>query len=88
MRDADRQVLAQQAFVLTVKVLEDTLSDLTQVRGSALHGCHLVTRFCSVRFTHSLDTLRLKGCIYKHLLLIPFVYMLLHRKFSSSIVAL
>lgn len=32
LRDADRQVLAQQAFVLTVKVLEDTLNDLTQVR--------------------------------------------------------
>lgn len=32
LRDADRQVLAQQAFVLTVKVLEDTLDDLTQVR--------------------------------------------------------
>ncbi|NWZ13732.1 CABIN protein, partial [Agelaius phoeniceus] len=31
LRDADRQVLAQQAFVLTVKVLEDTLNDLTQV---------------------------------------------------------
>uniref|UniRef100_A0A8C3VH67 Calcineurin binding protein 1 n=1 Tax=Catharus ustulatus TaxID=91951 RepID=A0A8C3VH67_CATUS len=38
LRDADRQVLAQQAFVLTVKVLEDTLNDLTQVRGTALHG--------------------------------------------------
>ncbi|XP_061321969.1 calcineurin-binding protein cabin-1 isoform X1 [Pezoporus flaviventris] len=31
LRDADRQVLAQQAFVLTVKVLEDILNDLTQV---------------------------------------------------------
>ncbi|KAM8797734.1 calcineurin-binding protein cabin-1 [Eudromia elegans] len=31
LRDADRQVLAQRAFVLTVKVLEDTLNDLTQV---------------------------------------------------------
>ncbi|NWU89217.1 CABIN protein, partial [Upupa epops] len=31
LRDADRQVLAQQAFVLTVKVLEDTLNDLTQI---------------------------------------------------------
>ncbi|XP_069475989.1 calcineurin-binding protein cabin-1 isoform X2 [Ambystoma mexicanum] len=31
LRDADRQVLAQRAFVLTVKVLEDTLDDLTGV---------------------------------------------------------
>ncbi|NXF87047.1 CABIN protein, partial [Eubucco bourcierii] len=31
LRDADRQVLAQQAFLLTVKVLEDSLSDLTRV---------------------------------------------------------
>ncbi|KAB0370162.1 hypothetical protein FD755_018124 [Muntiacus reevesi] len=30
LRDADRQVLAQRAFVLTVKVLEDTLSELTE----------------------------------------------------------
>ncbi|RLV97789.1 hypothetical protein DV515_00011433, partial [Chloebia gouldiae] len=37
LRDADRQVLAQQAFVLTVKVLEDTLNDLTQV--SEDQGC-------------------------------------------------
>ncbi|XP_072271694.1 calcineurin-binding protein cabin-1 isoform X2 [Pyxicephalus adspersus] len=29
LRDADRQVLAKKAFILTVKVLEDTLSDLT-----------------------------------------------------------
>ncbi|XP_029475097.1 calcineurin-binding protein cabin-1 isoform X2 [Rhinatrema bivittatum] len=29
LRDADRQVLAQRAFVLTVKVLEDTLKNLT-----------------------------------------------------------
>ncbi|KAM8960713.1 calcineurin-binding protein cabin-1 [Pelodytes ibericus] len=29
LRDVDRQVLAQRAFVLTVKVLEDTLSDLS-----------------------------------------------------------
>ncbi|XP_030074198.1 calcineurin-binding protein cabin-1 isoform X1 [Microcaecilia unicolor] len=29
LRDADRQVLAQRAFILTVKVLEDTLSELT-----------------------------------------------------------
>ncbi|XP_053326414.1 calcineurin-binding protein cabin-1 isoform X2 [Spea bombifrons] len=29
LRDADRQVLAQRAFVLTVKVLEDTLSELS-----------------------------------------------------------
>uniref|UniRef100_A0A8C2Y9N5 Calcineurin-binding protein cabin-1 n=1 Tax=Coturnix japonica TaxID=93934 RepID=A0A8C2Y9N5_COTJA len=36
LRDADRQVLAQQAFVLTVKVLEDTLNDLTQVRRQCL----------------------------------------------------
>lgn len=28
LRDADRQVLAQRAFILTVKVLEDTLSEL------------------------------------------------------------
>ena len=33
LRDADRQVLAQRAFVLTVKVLEDTLSELTEVHG-------------------------------------------------------
>uniref|UniRef100_A0A8D0HC49 Calcineurin-binding protein cabin-1 MEF2-binding domain-containing protein n=1 Tax=Sphenodon punctatus TaxID=8508 RepID=A0A8D0HC49_SPHPU len=31
LRDADRQVLAQRAFVLTVKVLEDTLNELTEV---------------------------------------------------------
>uniref|UniRef100_A0A4X2LET1 Calcineurin-binding protein cabin-1 n=1 Tax=Vombatus ursinus TaxID=29139 RepID=A0A4X2LET1_VOMUR len=31
LRDADRQVLAQRAFVLTVKVLEETLSELTEV---------------------------------------------------------
>lgn len=31
LRDADRQVLAQRAFVLTVKVLEDTLSELSEV---------------------------------------------------------
>ncbi|MXQ97647.1 hypothetical protein E5288_WYG019122 [Bos mutus] len=30
LRDADRQVLAQRAFILTVKVLEDTLSELTE----------------------------------------------------------
>lgn len=30
LRDADRQVLAQRAFVLTVKVLEETLSELTE----------------------------------------------------------
>ncbi|XP_031204422.1 calcineurin-binding protein cabin-1 isoform X3 [Mastomys coucha] len=30
LRDADRQVLAQRAFVLTVKVLEDTLSELAE----------------------------------------------------------
>ncbi|XP_072455696.1 calcineurin-binding protein cabin-1 [Notamacropus eugenii] len=30
LRDADRQVLAQQAFVLTVKVLEETLNELTE----------------------------------------------------------
>ncbi|CAH2295452.1 calcineurin-binding cabin-1 isoform X2 [Pelobates cultripes] len=29
LRDVDRQVLAQRAFILTVKVLEDTLSDLS-----------------------------------------------------------
>ncbi|XP_018421411.1 PREDICTED: calcineurin-binding protein cabin-1 [Nanorana parkeri] len=29
LRDADRQVLAKKAFLFTVKVLEDTLSDLT-----------------------------------------------------------
>ncbi|KAG8455870.1 hypothetical protein GDO86_001891 [Hymenochirus boettgeri] len=29
LRDVDRQVLAQRAFILTVKVLEDTLSELT-----------------------------------------------------------
>ncbi|XP_077317696.1 calcineurin-binding protein cabin-1 isoform X2 [Lithobates pipiens] len=29
LRDADRQVLAKKAFILTVKVLEDTLSDVT-----------------------------------------------------------
>ncbi|KAM9329216.1 calcineurin-binding protein cabin-1 [Gastrophryne carolinensis] len=29
LRDVDRQVLAEKAFVLTVKVLEDTLSNLT-----------------------------------------------------------
>lgn len=33
LRDADRQVLAQRAFILTVKVLEDTLSELAEVRG-------------------------------------------------------
>lgn len=32
LRDADRQVLAQRAFILTVKVLEDTLSELAEVR--------------------------------------------------------
>lgn len=32
LRDADRQVLAQRAFILTVKVLEDTLSELSEVR--------------------------------------------------------
>ncbi|XP_061458942.1 calcineurin-binding protein cabin-1 isoform X2 [Rhineura floridana] len=31
LRDADRQVLAQHAFALTVTVLEDTLSQLTEV---------------------------------------------------------
>lgn len=31
LRDADRQVLAQRAFILTVKVLEDTLSELAEV---------------------------------------------------------
>lgn len=31
LRDADRQVLAQRAFILTVKVLEDTLSELSEV---------------------------------------------------------
>lgn len=31
MRDADRQVLAQRAFVLTVMVLEDMLHELTEV---------------------------------------------------------
>ncbi|KAM4808088.1 calcineurin-binding protein cabin-1 [Rhinophrynus dorsalis] len=31
LRDVDRQVLAQRAFILTVKVLEDTLSDLSGV---------------------------------------------------------
>ncbi|XP_030770626.1 calcineurin-binding protein cabin-1 isoform X4 [Rhinopithecus roxellana] len=30
LRDADRQVLAQRAFILTVKVLEDTLSELAE----------------------------------------------------------
>nr|XP_003478007.2 calcineurin-binding protein cabin-1 [Cavia porcellus] len=30
LRDADRQVLAQRAFILTVKVLEDTLSELSE----------------------------------------------------------
>ncbi|XP_044539171.1 calcineurin-binding protein cabin-1-like [Gracilinanus agilis] len=30
LRDADRQVLAQRAFVLTVKVLEETLTELTE----------------------------------------------------------
>ncbi|XP_068952704.1 calcineurin-binding protein cabin-1 [Petaurus breviceps papuanus] len=30
LRDADRQVLAQRAFVLTVKVLEETLSELSE----------------------------------------------------------
>ncbi|XP_051829345.1 calcineurin-binding protein cabin-1 isoform X3 [Antechinus flavipes] len=30
LRDADRQVLAQRAFVLTVKVLEETLSELAE----------------------------------------------------------
>ncbi|XP_075071745.1 calcineurin-binding protein cabin-1 isoform X2 [Mixophyes fleayi] len=29
LRDVDRQVLSQRAFILTVKVLEDTLSDLS-----------------------------------------------------------
>lgn len=31
LRDADRQVLAQRAFILTVKVLEDSLSELAEV---------------------------------------------------------
>ncbi|KAK2121237.1 hypothetical protein P7K49_002623 [Saguinus oedipus] len=31
LRDADRQVLAQRAFILTVKVLEDTLTELAEV---------------------------------------------------------
>nr|KAF6275241.1 calcineurin binding protein 1 [Pipistrellus kuhlii] len=30
LRDADRQVLAQRAFILTVKVLEDSLSELAE----------------------------------------------------------
>ncbi|KYO31630.1 calcineurin-binding protein cabin-1 isoform E [Alligator mississippiensis] len=43
LRDADRQVLAQQAFVLTVKVLEDTLNDLTQVsEDQGSKSCSLV----------------------------------------------
>lgn len=42
LRDADRQVLAQQAFVLTVKVLEDTLNDLTQVRQHCTAGLELI----------------------------------------------
>lgn len=45
MRDADRQVLAQQAFVLTVKVLEDTLNDLTQVRQQCVMLIDLMIRF-------------------------------------------
>nr|XP_014344546.1 PREDICTED: calcineurin-binding protein cabin-1 [Latimeria chalumnae] len=32
LRDADRQVLAKRAFILTVKVLEDTLNQLTGVQ--------------------------------------------------------
>ncbi|XP_043924776.1 calcineurin-binding protein cabin-1 isoform X3 [Protopterus annectens] len=32
LRDADRQVLAKRAFILTVKVLEDTLNGLTGVQ--------------------------------------------------------
>lgn len=52
----------------------------------ALHGSNLVISFCSVQLTHSLDLLGLKGYIYKHLLLIPLVYMPLHRKFSSGVV--
>lgn len=32
LRDADRQVLAKRAFILTVKVLEDTLNGLTRVQ--------------------------------------------------------
>lgn len=43
LRDADRQVLAQRAFILTVKVLEDTLSELAEVRSppppSSPRGC-------------------------------------------------
>uniref|UniRef100_H3AUV5 Calcineurin-binding protein cabin-1 n=1 Tax=Latimeria chalumnae TaxID=7897 RepID=H3AUV5_LATCH len=35
LRDADRQVLAKRAFILTVKVLEDTLNQLTGVMSLA-----------------------------------------------------
>ncbi|EMP32144.1 Calcineurin-binding protein cabin-1 [Chelonia mydas] len=42
LRDADRQVLAQRAFVLTVKVLEDTLNELTEVRK---HLCNCPENF-------------------------------------------
>ncbi|XP_077016315.1 calcineurin-binding protein cabin-1 isoform X2 [Tamandua tetradactyla] len=49
LRDADRQVLAQRAFVLTVKVLEDTLSELAEsserpaARACGLPGARVAT---------------------------------------------
>ncbi|KAJ7309748.1 hypothetical protein JRQ81_007813 [Phrynocephalus forsythii] len=39
LRDADRQVLAQRAFVLTVLVLEDMLRELTEVSGDQDPTC-------------------------------------------------
>ncbi|XP_006901491.1 PREDICTED: calcineurin-binding protein cabin-1 [Elephantulus edwardii] len=49
LRDADRQVLAQRAYILTVKVLEDTLTELaegsecTRHKASGLPGPRMTT---------------------------------------------
>ncbi|XP_032085830.1 calcineurin-binding protein cabin-1 isoform X5 [Thamnophis elegans] len=45
LRDADRQVLAQRAFVLTVMVLEDMLHELTEVsEDQSNQGCDILER--------------------------------------------